>query len=149
MWNIFTVIFVLCLNPFAYGQEKNPESQVISIIEKMHEMENRLRDHIDNKFKEQNESITELGKEVAANSKAIEFINEDIKELQGTLTWIWRGVIGVIILNIAWYLIRRFILNKFNNQIQTTSDSAKDQVSTAKYPDNTQTDLSKNMGEAA
>ncbi|RKU30879.1 hypothetical protein C6497_04170 [Candidatus Poribacteria bacterium] len=149
LWNIYTVIFVICLNPITYGQEKNPESQGVIIIEKIHEMENRLRDHIDKKFKEQDANITNLGKEVAANSKAIEYINEDIKELQGTLTWISRGVIGVLIINIGWYLIQRLIQNKSNNQAQGTLDSTSDQVSTAKYPDDTQTDMSENMGESA
>ena len=110
------VIFVLCLTPIAYGQEKIPESQAIIIIEKMHELENRIRDHIDKKFAEQNKNITDIGKEVAVNSKQIELMDGDIKELQGTLTWIWRGVIVVIILNIGWYLIQHFILNKINNQ---------------------------------
>ncbi len=152
-WNTFMMIFVLCLNPIAYGQEKIPESQAILIIEKMHELENRLRDHIDKKFAEQNKNITDLEKDVAVNSKQIELMTEDIKELQGTLTWIWRTVIiggaGVILLNIVWYLIQHFVLKKPNNQKQDTSESAKDQEATAKYPDDTQTDLKEGMGEAA
>ncbi len=149
LWNTFTVIFVLCLTPIAYGQQKIPESQAIIIIEKMHELENRLRDHIDKKFTEQNKNIVDLGKEVAVNSKQIELMNDDIKELQGTLTWIWRGVIGVIILNIGLYLIQHFFLKKSNIPKQETSDSAKDHDASEKYPDDTQTDLKENMGEVA
>ena len=143
------MIFVLCLTSIAYGQEKIPESQAIIIIEKMHELENRIRDHIDKKFTEQNKNITDLGKEVAVNSKQIELMNDDIKELQGTLTWIWRGVIGVIILNIGWYLIQHFFLKKSNIPNPDSSEPTKDHDAPAKYPDDTQTDLKENMGEAA
>lgn len=152
-WNNFMVIFVLCLTPIAYGQEKIPESQAIIIIEKMHELENRLRDHIDKKFTEQNKNITDLGKEVAVNSKQIELMNDDIKELQGTLTWIWRtvviGGIGVILLNIVWYLIQHFLLKKPYNVKQVTSYQAKDRGDTEKYTDETESDLEENLGEAS
>lgn len=150
------VIFVLCFTSIAYGQEKIPESQTIIIIEKMHELENRLRDYIDKKFTEQNKKFTEqnktitaLGKEVAVNGKQIELMNDDIKELQGTLSWIWRGVIGVIILNIGWYLIQHFFLKQPNIPKQDVSESAKDHGGSEKYTDDTQTDLKENMGEAA
>ncbi len=134
-WNTFMVIFVLCLTPIAYGQEKIPESQAMIIIEKMHELENRLRDYIDKKFTEQNKKFTEqnkniadLGKEVAVNGKQIELMNDDIKELQGTLSWIWRGVIGVIILNLGWFLIQHFFLKQSNIPKHDASE---------KYPDDT------------
>lgn len=115
----------------------------------MHEMENRIRDHIDKKFTDQNTIITNLGKDVAVNKREIEIMNNNIKDLQGTLTWIWRSVIGVILLNICWYLIQHYFLKSPNRQDQDTSEVVKHRRNSEKYTDNTQTDLKEIHGETA
>ncbi|MCY3549711.1 MAG: hemolysin XhlA family protein [Candidatus Poribacteria bacterium] len=78
------------------------QSSTETIIEKVFQSEIRVREHVDTKVagietKVDNLTTTvgNLSKDVTENKTNIENMQEDIRDLKGTVTWIWRGILGI------------------------------------------------------
>ena len=88
---IFGILFVLCMASTALAQqEQQPdsalsESQVIKIIEAIHESENRMREYVDKKF-------GELDKKIDGLDDRFDELSEDVAFINGQLTIIKWGI---------------------------------------------------------
>ena len=87
-----------------------------AIVEKIYESEEKVREHVDKKVEgietKVDNLITTVGTlrtDVAVNKTNIENMKGDIRDLKGTVTWIWRGILGIfgtLILSIVGYFFK-------------------------------------------
>ncbi len=125
------IFFVLSFSGITLGQTRLSDSE---IIKEINASERRTRDHVDAKFEGVNTKFADidtkignLSTNVAVNTTNIANISKDINELKGTVTWIWRGVLGIfvtLIISVAGYFLRLWSQNRFN-QDSESSVSAK------------------------
>ena len=85
------------------------QSATETIIDRIYQSEGKVREHVDKKVegietkisavdtKVDNLSTTvgTLSIDVAVNKTNIENMQDDIRDLKGTVTWVWRGILGI------------------------------------------------------
>ena len=126
---IFCVLFVFSAASTTLAQS---QSATDSIIEKIYQSETRVRDHIDAKTADVNTQISDINTKigtintnVAVNTTNIGNMQKDIDDLKGTVTWIWRGVIGIfvtLILSVVCYIFKTMWQSRGNRDSVETVD---------------------------
>ena len=113
---------VFLVTAAVFGQEP---AATDSTIEKIYQSEMRVRDHIDTKINSANTQISEintkigtLNTNVEVNKTNITNIRDDISDLKSTMTWMWRGIvaliIGSVVVPIALYFLKQWWENRGN-----------------------------------
>lgn len=114
------IFFVLSFSGITLGQTNLSDSE---IIKEINASERRTRDHVDAKFEGIDTKFSEINKKfsdidtkignlntnVAVNTTNIANMSKDINELKGTVTWIWRGILGIFVIlisSVASYFLR-------------------------------------------
>ena len=101
------VLWVLFIASTVLAQS---QSATETIIDRIYQSEGKVREHVDKKVegidtkisavdtKVDNLSTTvgTLSTDVAVNKTNIENMQDDIRDLKGTVTWIWRGTLGIL-----------------------------------------------------
>ena len=126
---IFCVLFVFSVASTALAQS---QSATDSLIEKIYQSETRVRDHIDTKIADVNTQITDINTKigtintnVAVDTTNIGNMQTDIDDLKGTVTWIWRGIIGIfatLILSVVGYILKSIWQSRTNKDSVETID---------------------------
>lgn len=126
---ILYALFVLYATSTALGQSQSAND---SLIEKIYQSETRVRDHIDTKTESINTQISDINTKigtintnVAVNTTHIGNMQTDIDDLKGTVTWIWRGVIGIfvtLILSVVGYILKSIWQSRTNKDSVETMD---------------------------
>ncbi len=121
LWVIFGIFFVLSFSSMTLGQTSLSDSE---IIKEINASERRTRAHVDAKFEGVNTKFSDidtkignLNTNVAVNTTNIANMSRDISELKGTVTWIWRGILGIfgtLIISVVGYFGRLWWQNRFN-----------------------------------
>ena len=130
----FLCIFLVTAAVF--GQE---QAATDATIEKIYQSEMRVRDHIDTKINSTNTQISEintkigtLNTNVEVNKTNITNIKDDIRDLKNTMTWMWRGIvvliIGSVVVPIALYFLKQWWENRGNEDSVNKVDSQTAQV---------------------
>lgn len=125
---IFCVLFVPSIS---LSQAELSDAE---IIKEINASERRTRDHIDTKTESTNTKISEINTKigtintnVAVNTTNIGNMQVDINDLKGTVTWIWRGIliliIGSIAIPIGLYFLKQWWENKSNKDSVETVDT--------------------------
>ena len=100
---------VLCVFFVASTVLAQSQSSTETIIEKVFQSEIRVREHVDTKVAGIETKISAvdtkvgnlstkvgtLSTDVTENKTDIGNIKDDIRDLKGTVTWIWRGILGI------------------------------------------------------
>ena len=114
---------VLCVFFISSTVLAQSQSATETIIDRIYQSEGKVREHVDKKVegietkisavdtKVDNLSTTvgTLNTDVAVNKTNIENMQDDIRDLKGTVTWVWRGILGIfgtLILSIAGYFLK-------------------------------------------
>lgn len=130
----FLCIFLVTAAVF--GQE---QAATDSTIEKIYQSEMRVRDHIDTKINSVNTQISEintkigtLNTNVEVNKTNITNIKDDISDLKSTMTWMWRGIvvliIGSVVIPIALYFLKQWWENRGDEESVNKVDPQTAQV---------------------
>lgn len=130
----FLCIFLVTAAVF--GQE---QATTDSTIEKIYQSEMRVRDHINTKINSTHTQISEintkigtLNTNVEVNKTNITNIKDNISDLKNTMTWIWRGIvaliIGSVVIPIALYFLKQWWENRGNEDSVNKVDSQTPQV---------------------
>ena len=114
---IFCVLFVPSIS---LSQAELSDAE---IIKEINASERRTRDHIDTKTESTNTKISEINTKigtintnVAVNTTNIGNMQADINDLKGTVTWIWRGIIILIIGSVAIPIGLYFLKQSWENK---------------------------------
>ena len=119
-----------------FGQE---QAATDSTVEKIYQSEMRVRDHIDTKIDSVNTQISEINTKIGTintnvevNKTNITNIKDDISDLKSTVTWIWRGIvaliIGSVVIPIVLYFLKQWWENRGNEDSVNKVDSQTAQV---------------------
>ena len=114
---------VLCIFFIASTVLAQSQSATETIIDRIYQSEAKVREHVDKKVESIETKISAvdtkvetlstkvgtLSTDVAVNKTNIENMQEDIRDLKGTVDRIWYGILGVLgtlILSIAGYFVK-------------------------------------------
>ena len=133
------VLCVLFVPSISLSQTELSDAE---IIKEINASERRTRDHIDTKTKSTDTKISEINTKigtintnVAVNTTNMENMQVDINDLKGTVTWIWRGVviliIGSVAIPIGLYFLKQWWENRGNKDSPSKVDPSK--VDTQSY----------------
>lgn len=129
---------VLCVLFISSTVLAQSQSTTDTIIEKIYESERRVSDHvdkkvegIDTKISDVNTKVGALSTDVAVNKTNITNITEGIRDLKGTVDWIWRGILGILvtlIVSIGGYFLRSWRKNQSNEDNVDAVDRLAEQI---------------------
>ena len=120
----------------ALGQTQSAND---SFIEKIYQSETRVRDHIDTKTESINTQISDINTKigtintnVAVNTTNIGNMQGDINDLKGTMSWILKGIIALIIssvvIPIALYFLKQWWENRGEKDKAETMDPTLEEL---------------------
>ena len=112
---LFGILCIFSITSTVFAQS---QSATDTIIEKIYQSEIRVREHVDTKVEGVNTKISEidtkvgtLSKDVEENKTNITNMKDDIRDLKGTVGWIWKGTLGILI-SIVGYFLRSWRQNQ-------------------------------------
>ncbi|CAI8011788.1 hypothetical protein GBAR_LOCUS7558, partial [Geodia barretti] len=129
------VLCVLFITSMVFAQS---QSATETIIEKIGESERRVRDHVDAKVKDVETKISgidtkvgTLSTDVAVNKTNIGNMQEDIRDLKGTVDRIWYGILGILgtlIVSIGGYFLKSWLQNRGKKDDVDAIDRLTEQI---------------------
>ncbi len=140
---IFCVLFipsaVLAQSQSAIYQS---EEKVREYVDKKVEDIKKEISAVDTKVDNLTTTVGNLSKDVAVNKTNITNMQKDIDDLKGTVTWIWRGILGILgtlILSIAGYFFKSWregqgkadnvdVVDRFTEQITKLTSAQAEQI---------------------
>lgn len=136
---------VLFVGPMALGQPAPLAPSTTSDNPTLSEVQVTILKGIYDAKIELTTDIAGVKTDVAVLKTEQERMKEDIRDLQGTLTWIWRGlIVGSIVIPIGLYFLKRWWENRGKGGevgVTDTTVSPQEQIDTKeKYADNTEPD---------
>ena len=139
------ILYVLFAGSMALGQSDLPAPSTPSGNPTLSEVQVTILKGIYDAKIELTTDIAEVKTDVAVLKTEQERMKEDIRNLQGTLTWIWRGlIVGSIIIPIGLYFLKQWWENRGKGgEVEGTDTTVlpEDEIDTReKYADNTQPD---------
>ena len=139
---LYGILYVLFAGSMALGQPAPQAPSTTSSNPTLSEVQVIILKGIYDAKTELTKDIAEIKTDVAVLKTEQDRMKEDIRNLQGTLTWIWRGlIVGSIIIPIGLYFLKRWWENRGKGgeiDATTTTGTPQEDIDTKeKYADNT------------